>query len=116
MSLVSKKKLAKMDPLTRLAAEATLGDYKHIVVVNMFGVDGNAFSILGRVIRTAKESGCPQEALDVFLDEAMSGSYEHLLQTVKRCFTVVNIRPRERATSAASAFDLYADGCDYSED
>lgn len=116
MSLVSKKRISKMDPLTRLAAEATLGDYKDQVVVNMFGVDGNAFSILGVVSKAAKRAGCPQEAIDVFMDEAMSGTYEHLIETTKRCFTIVNIRPRERATSAASAFDLYGGGCDYSED
>lgn len=112
---MSKKSIEKMDPLTRLAAEATLGDYKH-VVVNMFGVDGNAFSILGRVSATVKAAGVPQEAIDVFMDEAMSDDYEHLLKTTKRCFTVVNIRPRERASSAASAFELYADGCDFSGD
>ena len=48
-------------------------------VVKLTGVDGNAFMILGVVSRALKDAGIdPKE----FYNEATSGDYDHLLQTV----------------------------------
>lgn len=56
-------------------------------VVTLIGEDGNAFAILGRVRRAISRSDHP-ELVDAFLQEAMAGDYEHLLQTCMRYVTV----------------------------
>ena len=52
------------------------------VNVPMVGEDGNAFAILGRVIRALKRAGVSREEIDLFHSEATSGDYDNLLQTV----------------------------------
>lgn len=52
------------------------------ITVNLVGGDGNAFSILGRVNRALVKHNIDSEAIDEFMDEAMSGDYDHLLRTV----------------------------------
>jgi hypothetical protein len=46
--------------------------------------DGNAFSILGMVTRALRDKGASKEYCDQFYVEAMSGDYDHLIQTVMR--------------------------------
>ena len=48
----------------------------------MIGEDGNAFSIIGRVRQALREAGVERGEIDAFMAEAMSGDYDHLLQTV----------------------------------
>lgn len=48
----------------------------------MAGEDGNAFFILGRFRQEAKKAGWTKEEIKAALDEAMSGDYDHLLQTM----------------------------------
>jgi hypothetical protein len=43
--------------------------------------DGNAFVILGRVSRAMRKAGWTNEQIEVFLNEAKAGNYDHLLQT-----------------------------------
>ncbi len=56
-------------------------------VVQLTGEDGNAFAILGRVRRAILRSDHP-ELVEAFLQEAMSGDYDHLLLTCMRYVTV----------------------------
>ena len=58
------------------------------VKVKLVGEDGNAFSILGRVIRAMNKAGLSREKQDEFTKEATSGDYDHLLQTVMKYVTV----------------------------
>jgi hypothetical protein len=55
--------------------------------VTLIGEDGNAFAILGRVRRAISRSDHP-ELVDAFLQEAMAGDYDHLLQTCMQYVTV----------------------------
>jgi len=55
---------------------------KFNVEVQLTGEDGNAFFIIGRVMRALKEVGATQAQVDEFMDEAMSGDYDHVLRTV----------------------------------
>ena len=50
------------------------------VVVKLVGTDGNAFSVLGKVSKALKRAG-ETEAAKEFMQEAMSGDYNHLLAT-----------------------------------
>jgi len=52
------------------------------VYVPMSDQDGNAFSIISRVMTTLKRAGVSEEERDEFMSEAMSGDYNHVLQTV----------------------------------
>ena len=50
------------------------------VEVALVGEDGNAFSILGKVNKALKRAGHNDLAAE-YMKEAMSGDYDHLLQT-----------------------------------
>lgn len=56
------------------------------ICVPLSGEDGNAMFIIGRARKTAKRAGVPSEDLDEFTNEAMSGDYDNVLQTVMRWF------------------------------
>ena len=47
--------------------------------VRLVGHNGNAFSILGRVKQALKRAGADKEYIDVYLNKATSGDYDHLL-------------------------------------
>jgi hypothetical protein len=52
--------------------------------VRLTGQDGNAFSIIGRVREALSDADVPDEKVKRFAAEAMSGNYDHLIQTVMR--------------------------------
>lgn len=52
------------------------------IEVELTGTDGNAFAILAKVRTSMRKNGVPKEEIDKFSDEATSGNYDHLLQTV----------------------------------
>lgn len=61
---------------------------KYDIEVQLSGVDGNAFCLIGTVARALKQSGAKKEELDEFRKEAMSGDYDNVLQT---CMKWVNV-------------------------
>lgn len=61
--------------------------YAHITVP-LVGEDGNAFAILGRVIKAMKRHMISEEEIKEFKKEAMSSNYDHLLQTVIKWVSV----------------------------
>jgi hypothetical protein len=60
--------------------------------VPLIGEDGNAFAILARVRRIMRRAGLEPE-WDAFHEEATSGDYCNLLQTVVRWFSVEGTTP-----------------------
>ena len=58
------------------------------VKVQLVGNDGNAFSILGNCKKAAQRAGLTKEQIKEFMDEAMAGDYDHLLQTACKYFEV----------------------------
>ena len=56
--------------------------------VPLTGEDGNAFVIIGRVRGHMKDSGLSAEEINDFANEAMSGDYTHVLQTVMKWVNV----------------------------
>ena len=52
------------------------------VTLELVGIDGNAFSIMGAFNRQAREEGWTKEEIKVVLDKAMSGDYDNLLVTI----------------------------------
>lgn len=52
------------------------------VDLELAGLDGNAFSLLGAFKRQAKREKWTSDEISAVIDEAMSGDYDHLLQTL----------------------------------
>lgn len=59
------------------------------VEVELVGQDGNAFFIMGTVKKALLRHGIGKEEVNEYLEEAMSGNYDHLLVTTMRWVTIV---------------------------
>lgn len=55
--------------------------YPH-VTVRLSGEDGHALLIVGRVKAALRRAGVSEEEVEAFKTEALSGDYDHVLQTV----------------------------------
>jgi hypothetical protein len=53
---------------------------KYQVKVRLSGMDGNAFSIMGRVQDALRKAGATKEELDQYFAESTSGDYDNLLR------------------------------------
>ena len=58
------------------------------ITVTLTGQDGNAFAVLGRCREAAAEASLSSNEITAFMDEAMAGDYDHLLQTAMRWFDI----------------------------
>jgi len=58
------------------------------IEVQLVGMDGNAFSIMGRVIKALKDANVSQNDIDEFIKEATSYDYDNLLTTVAKWVNV----------------------------
>jgi len=58
------------------------------ISVKLVGTDGNAFAILANMKSALRKHKVSGEDIEAFLKEAMSGDYDHLLQT---CMKWVNV-------------------------
>lgn len=58
------------------------------IEVQLTGEDGNAFFIIGRVSKALKRAGVEKAEVDAFTEDAMSGDYDHVLQTVMKWVSV----------------------------
>lgn len=54
------------------------------VSLELEGLDGNAFALLGAFQKQARREGWTAEEIKAVMDEAQSGDYDHLLQTLMR--------------------------------
>jgi hypothetical protein len=52
------------------------------VKLQLVGLDGNAFSILGAFSGAARRQGWTKEEIDAVTKDAMSKDYDHLLATI----------------------------------
>jgi hypothetical protein len=50
--------------------------------LQLVGLDGNAFSLMGAFKKQAQRENWTKEEIDTVIKEAMSGNYDHLLQTL----------------------------------
>lgn len=49
-------------------------------IVKLIGEDGNAFLIMGKVVKALRRAGFESEYIQKYRDEAMSGDYDNLLR------------------------------------
>lgn len=59
------------------------------IKVTLSGKDGNAFFILGSVIKAMRKGGVSAEELRIFQTEATEGDYNHLIGTCMRWVEVL---------------------------
>ena len=57
-------------------------------MLKLVGSDGNAFALLGKAKRAANNAGWSEAKWKEIQKEAMSGDYDHLLQTLIAHFEV----------------------------
>lgn len=50
--------------------------------LELVGVDGNAYAIMGLFRRQARREGWSEQEIETVIEEAMSGDYNHLLSTI----------------------------------
>ena len=58
------------------------------ITVELIGHDGNAFTVLDRCRKAAREAGLSEDEIATFMTEATADDYNHLLQTTMRWFDV----------------------------
>jgi hypothetical protein len=58
-------------------------------ILNLSGIDGNAFVLLGLANKRMRELGYDKEEMDDFREKAMSGNYDNLLRCLNEEFEVV---------------------------
>jgi len=52
------------------------------VKLNLLGIDGNAFSLMGAFSNAAKRQGWTRQEIDIVLTEARKSNYDHLVTTL----------------------------------
>jgi hypothetical protein len=55
---------------------------KKTVTLDLIGLDGNAFSLMGAFQKQARREGWSKEEIDSVITECTSGDYDHLLATL----------------------------------
>lgn len=96
----------KLDYAKAILAGEYDGAYKH-VKVNMRGVNGNVFMILGTVKKALGRAGVDPFHILVFMHRAQEGTYKDALAT---CAKWVTITDRQVERCAASAFKNLPEG------
>lgn len=61
--------------------------YPH-VRVKLIGENGNALNLIGIVKRALRKAQVPLEDIQAFQTEALSGDYDHVLQTIMQTVEV----------------------------
>jgi hypothetical protein len=83
------------------------------VKLDLVGLDGNAFSLMGAFRKAARQQGWNNEEIVAVTNECMSGDYDHLLRTLmEHCES-----PDDEDDIALEAADAYLDdACNYAEE
>ena len=58
------------------------------VTVNLAGQDGNAFAVMASVSSALRKEGVPNNEVEQYLEESMSGDYDNLLRTAMKWVNV----------------------------
>lgn len=57
------------------------------ITVKLIGKDGNAYAIIGEVVKAMRKKGMEEEATQ-YMEEAMKADYDHLLRTTMQWVNV----------------------------
>lgn len=59
-----------------------MGTVAKKITLNLVGLDGNAFSLMGAFHAQARREGWSKDEIEAVLTECRSGDYNHLLATL----------------------------------
>ena len=76
------------------------------VKMQLVGLDGNAFSLMGAFKSAARKQGWDRTAIDAVIEECMTGDYNHLL-----CTLMDNIDSDEDDGEEAGDYPKVGDKC-----
>lgn len=60
------------------------------VDLKLEGINGNAYAILGAFGKQARHEGWSKQEIDLVLEEAKKGDYDHLLSTI-----MIHCKPKD---------------------
>lgn len=66
------------------STEQAAGPLYPEIEVELSGINGNAFNIIGVTQKALRRGGVPPAEVTRFVDEATSGDYDNVIQTVMR--------------------------------
>jgi len=85
----AKRDIFGMEDVDEASGEAVVPEdtsvtssHKGKVPLQLVGLDGNAFAIMGRFRESARQHGWSQDKIQSVLAECRAGNYDHLLQTI----------------------------------
>lgn len=58
------------------------------VTVNLAGQDGNAFAVMAKVSGALRKEGVPNDEVESYIQESMSGDYDNLIVTAMKWVNV----------------------------
>ncbi len=58
------------------------------IEVEISGIDGNAFSIMGTVQKALRRAGVSKEEQDQYFEEATSGDYDNVISTTMKWVSI----------------------------
>jgi hypothetical protein len=68
------------------------GEVEEKPKLKLVGEDGNAYTVLGRALKVARNAEWSQEKIKEFQQKAMSGDYDNLLRVCMDYFDVLRVR------------------------
>ena len=54
------------------------------VKVKLTGEDGNAFAIMGKIIKALRNADVPEDEIEQYITDSQSGDYDNLLRTAMK--------------------------------
>jgi hypothetical protein len=60
-----------------------------VPTVRLSGVDGNAYSILGKVSEALREHGADKKYIKKYFEESMAGDYDNLLRVAMKYSNII---------------------------
>lgn len=76
-----------MTKYRNIKIDESIGEFNKKVVMNLVGLDGNAFSLMGEFSKRARRQGWTKEEINYVLEKCMGSDYENLLRTLMQYTT-----------------------------
>lgn len=76
-----------MTKYRNIKIDESIGEFDKKVVMELVGLDGNAFVLMGEFSKRARRQGWTKEEIGYVLEKCMSGDYDNLLRTLMQYTT-----------------------------
>jgi len=76
-----------MTKYRNIKIDESIGEFNKKVVMELVGLDGNAFSLMGEFSKRARRQGWTNDEINYVLEKCMSSDYDNLLRTLMQYTT-----------------------------